>query len=94
MKSNCEYNPCHHEGQDCSLCYCPFYSVCPTLPSELRSKVGIAGYWLSRIHLGLPSVWACEECEFNHRPEVANLTRVLLQNLMYEVFDHVCIDDK
>jgi len=24
-RRDCEYYPCHFEGQDCTFCFCPFY---------------------------------------------------------------------
>ena len=32
----CEYYPCHFKGQNCSLCFCPFY---PCMDPELGKMV-------------------------------------------------------
>lgn len=55
---SCEYYPCHYDGQNCSLCYCPFYPCNDeTLGKFVSSKKG-----------GV--VWSCEDCFFVHRGEV------------------------
>lgn len=53
----CKYYPCHFEGQDCSLCFCPFY---PCFIYELGYiKKTTKGY-----------VWNCKDCHWIHRKEV------------------------
>jgi Zn-finger protein len=70
---NCKYYPCHDLAgaeQDCRFCYCPFYSICPTLDPELR--IYSPGYWLDRSSISKEPVWACELCDFPHNPAVAD----------------------
>ena len=55
---DCGYHPCHWDGQDCSLCYCPFY---PCMDEELGKLVD------SRKG---GKVWSCQDCLWIHRPSV------------------------
>ncbi len=54
-KGECEYYPCHFEGQDCTFCFCPFY---PCLIYET------GGY------LKDERVWSCQNCHFIHKKDV------------------------
>ncbi|HON35167.1 MAG TPA: cysteine-rich small domain-containing protein [Methanothrix sp.] len=58
-RSNCEYYPCHFEGQDCTHCFCPLY---PCKDEELgrfvRTKRG-------------KRFWSCIDCKLVHLPNVA-----------------------
>lgn len=38
-KGYCKYYPCHFEGQDCSLCFCPFYPCLFYKFGELKGKI-------------------------------------------------------
>ncbi len=60
-KGECEYYPCHFEGQDCTWCYCPFY---PCLDNETGGKLKIS----SRTRR---EVWSCIDCRWIHEDEVA-----------------------
>ncbi|MDF1532373.1 MAG: aminotransferase class I/II-fold pyridoxal phosphate-dependent enzyme [ANME-2 cluster archaeon] len=60
-RTNCEYYPCHFEGQDCTFCFCPFYPC-------LDERTG--GHMVERRTGG--EVWSCAGCDTVHRPEVAN----------------------
>ncbi|NIA03127.1 MAG: threonine-phosphate decarboxylase, partial [Nitrospirae bacterium] len=60
-RTNCEYYPCHFEGQDCTFCFCPFY------PCE-DERTG--GEMIERSTGG--TVWSCAGCDHIHNPEVAN----------------------
>ncbi len=58
-KTDCPNYPCHFEGQDCSLCFCPFYPCeDPELGKFVTSRKG-------------GEVWSCMDCFWTHRPEVA-----------------------
>ena len=55
--TSCAWYPCHFKGQNCSLCFCPFY---PCMDSELGEMVkGKNG-----------PVWSCQECFWLHRHDV------------------------
>ncbi len=55
--SSCEYYPCHFKGQNCSLCFCPFY---PCMDDDLGEMVeGKKG-----------PVWSCKDCFWPHRHDV------------------------
>lgn len=56
----CEYYPCHFEGQDCTFCFCPFY------PCE---DIRTGGKFIRRAAGG--RVWSCEKCEIIHGAETA-----------------------
>jgi threonine-phosphate decarboxylase len=60
-RTNCEYYPCHFEGQDCTFCFCPFYPC-----NDERT----GGHMVDRSTGG--QVWSCAGCDLVHRPEVAN----------------------
>ena len=54
----CDYYPCHHEGQDCTLCFCPFYPCLdPRLGHYVKGRKG-------------DQVWSCQDCLWIHRPDV------------------------
>jgi Zn-finger protein len=55
QRLNCERFPCHFSGQDCSLCFCPFYP-CLDERAGKREKDGS---------------WSCEACRIIHDPAVA-----------------------
>ena len=58
---DCEYYPCHLEGQDCTFCFCPFY------PCE-NTKTG--GEILQRSTGG--TVWSCAGCDLIHNGDIAD----------------------
>ena len=59
--TKCKYHPCHHEGQDCTFCYCPFY---PCNDPE------VGGEEIVSPKRGTP-VWSCMNCHFIHTRPVA-----------------------
>ncbi|HIP17430.1 MAG TPA: hypothetical protein EYG76_03910 [Methanothermococcus okinawensis] len=56
---DCQYYPCHFEGQVCLWCFCPFY---PCYDDEL-------GEFITRRDGS--KVWSCMKCPWIHRPEIA-----------------------
>lgn len=58
---DCEYYPCHIEGQDCTFCFCPFY------PCE-NTRTG--GEVLHRSTGG--TVWSCAGCDLIHDGDIAD----------------------
>jgi Zn-finger protein len=58
---DCEYYPCHLEGQDCTFCFCPFY------PCE-NTRTG--GEVLHRSTGG--TVWSCARCDLIHDGIIAD----------------------
>lgn len=48
----CEYHPCHFEGQDCTFCYCPFYPC---------GDGSTGGAWIKD-----KGVWSCLNCKWIH----------------------------
>ncbi len=57
---DCEYYPCHFEGQDCTFCFCPFYPCG-------NKKTG--GELIRKSTGG--TVWSCAKCNLIHRGDVA-----------------------
>jgi len=60
LHDNCQYYPCHFQGQSCDFCYCPFY---PCRDENL-------GQWTSGSNGG--RVWNCARCTLLHEPVVAS----------------------
>ncbi len=58
---DCEYYPCHFEGQDCTFCFCPFY------PCE---DIRTGGELVKRSTGG--TVWSCSKCSIIHRGDIAD----------------------
>jgi Zn-finger protein len=87
---SCEYYPCHEMTDlDCRLCYCPFYSECEALFTENPNRAEafwIGGYILDRSEYGLPPVWACELCTFNHRKDVTGYYEINKERPLKDVF--------
>ncbi|NJD78540.1 MAG: threonine-phosphate decarboxylase [Candidatus Methanoperedens sp.] len=66
---DCEYYPCHFEGQDCTFCFCPFY------PCE-NNRTG--GELIHRPAGG--TVWSCAKCDVIHRWDIAEkVLRALME---------------
>lgn len=57
---DCDYYPCHFQGQDCTWCYCPFY---PCLDPSTGGK------HKDRKEKG--RIWSCINCRWVHKEEVA-----------------------
>lgn len=77
---DCEYYPCHFEGQDCTFCFCPFY------PCE-NTKTG--GELIHRSTGG--DVWSCAGCTLIHRGDIADkvLKELMSGNKMKEVWKRI-----
>ncbi len=58
---DCDYYPCHFEGQDCTFCFCPFY------PCE-DTRTG--GSWIESSSGG--QVWSCLKCNIVHQEKVVD----------------------
>lgn len=69
-RENCEYYPCHFEGQDCTFCYCPFYSC--------QDERG-GGKFIPSTKSG--QVWSCVDCYIPHIPHVVEK---IMEGLMEE----------
>lgn len=57
----CEYYPCHFDGQDCTFCFCPFYPC-----KDERT----GGQWIDSS--SGDRVWSCLYCEMVHRPDIVD----------------------
>ncbi len=78
-KEECEYYPCHFQGQDCTWCFCPVY---PCLDDKTGGK-----YVQSK--RTKKDVWSCINCKWIHTKEVPE--KVLVQ--MRKLSDWALIDD-
>ncbi|HDN64881.1 MAG TPA: hypothetical protein ENF23_01070 [Methanosarcinales archaeon] len=84
-RRDCEYYPCHFEGQDCTFCFCPFYPCNDTRTGGkyVESSTG-------------KMVWSCVDCTIIHDPGVAEEILVALMALkpgrdMRSVFESVVV---
>ena len=69
----CDYYPCHYEGQYCDFCYCPFYPC---------GDSSTGGEWIKG-----KNVWNCKECMWLHEKEAVECLREPLENIIEEVED-------
>lgn len=69
----CEFYPCHFEGQYCDFCYCPFYPC---------GDSSTGGSWIKN-----KCVWNCKECTWIHEKEGVNCIREPINSLLEDVSD-------
>ena len=69
----CEYYPCHWDGQYCDFCYCPFYPC---------GESSTGGEWIKG-----KNVWNCKECTWLHEKETVEYIREPLEDILEEVDD-------
>ena len=69
----CEFYPCHWDGQYCDFCYCPFYPC---------GDSATGGEWIKG-----KGVWNCTNCHWLHEKETVEYLREPLQNILEEVED-------
>ena len=69
----CEFYPCHEEGQHCDFCYCPFYPC---------GDSSTGGEWIKG-----KGVWNCTNCHWLHEKETVEYLREPLENILEDVED-------
>ena len=69
----CEFYPCHYEGQYCDFCYCPFYPC---------GDSSTGGEWIKG-----RDVWNCKECMWLHEKDAVECLREPLENILEDVED-------
>ena len=69
----CEYYPCHYEGQYCDFCYCPFYPC---------GDSSTGGEWIKG-----KNVWNCKNCNWLHDKNSVECLRPPLENILEDVED-------
>ena len=69
----CEFYPCHYDGQYCDFCYCPFYPC---------GDSSTGGQWIKG-----KNVWNCKECMWVHEKEAVDCLRKPLEELLEETDD-------
>ena len=69
----CEYYPCHYDGQYCDFCYFPFY------PGGDSST---GGEWIKG-----KGIWNCKNCLWLHDKESVECLRQPLENILEDVED-------
>lgn len=70
---DCEFYPCHWDGQYCDFCYCPFYPC---------GDSSTGGEWIKG-----KNVWNCKECMWVHKKETIECLREPLENILEDVED-------
>ena len=70
---DCEFYPCHFEGQCCDFCYCPFYPC---------GDASTGGEWIKG-----KGVWNCTNCLWLHQKETVKCLRPALEKVISEVDD-------
>ncbi|MCC7554197.1 MAG: precorrin-3B C(17)-methyltransferase [Methanobacteriaceae archaeon] len=71
--SECEFYPCHYEGQSCDFCYCPFYPC---------GDSSTGGKWIKE-----KGVWNCKECLWIHEKETIDCVKEPLRKIINEPED-------
>ena len=69
----CEYYPCHWDGQYCDFCYCPFYPC---------GDSSTGGEWIKG-----KNVWNCKDCMWPHQKEAVECIRGPIEEILEEVDD-------
>ena len=69
----CEFYPCHFEGQYCDFCYCPFYPC---------GESSTGGKWIKG-----KGIWNCKECTWLHEAKTVNCLREPFSRIFNEVDD-------
>ena len=69
----CEFYPCHWDGQYCDFCYCPFYPC---------GDSATGGEWIKG-----KGVWNCTNCHWLHQKETVEYIREPLENILEDVED-------
>ena len=69
----CDFYPCHYEGQYCDFCYCPFYPC---------GDSSTGGEWIKG-----KNVWNCKECRWPHEKEAVECLRGPIEDILEEVDD-------
>lgn len=72
-RRECDFYPCHFDGQYCDLCYCPFYPC---------GDSSTGGNWIKG-----KNVWNCKDCVWIHTPEGVNCVRGPLTEILDDVED-------
>ena len=70
---DCEFYPCHFDGQYCDFCYCPFYPC---------GDSSTGGEWIKG-----KNVWNCKECHWLHDKQAVECLREPFENIVNEVED-------
>lgn len=68
-EEDCEYYPCHFQGQDCTWCYCPFYPCHDSTTGGRYKKSAKTGR----------KVWSCIDCHWVHGAKVSRAIREKLR---------------
>ena len=70
---DCEFYPCHYDGQYCDFCYCPFYPC---------GDSSTGGQWIKG-----KDVWNCKECMWVHKKESVKCLREPLEEILESADD-------
>ena len=70
---DCEFYPCHWDGQYCDFCYCPFYPC---------GDSSTGGEWIKG-----KGVWNCANCNWLHEKETVECLRKPVEDVLESVDD-------
>lgn len=60
LNKACKFYPCHDKLEDCTFCYCPFYSCGNTKRGKLITNAEGR------------EIWDCSKCEWIHKKSVVD----------------------
>ena len=69
----CEFYPCHEEGENCTFCYCPFYPC---------GDSSTGGHWIKD-----KGVWSCQNCDWIHKDKTVECIQTKFPEIVKEVDD-------
>lgn len=69
----CEFYPCHEEGENCTFCYCPFYPC---------GDSSTGGHWIKD-----KGVWSCQNCDWIHKDKTVQCIQAKFPEIVEEVDD-------
>ena len=70
---DCDYYPCHKEGQLCDFCYCPFYPC---------GDGSTGGKWIKN-----KNIWSCEDCFWIHTEDAVKCVKKYFDDYVNSVDD-------
>ena len=73
--TECEFYPCHEEGQYCDFCYCPFYPC---------GDSSTGGKWIKN-----KNIWNCKDCMWIHKKENIDCVKPHIADMIKEPKDLV-----
>lgn len=69
--NECDFYPCHYEGQSCDFCYCPFYPC---------GDSSTGGSWIKS-----KGIWNCKECLWIHDKETIKCLKNPIKDILVDI---------